>query len=354
MFPMSSQSRWKHLALLVVVLTMVGAIGWQQLGQQPTPPYTTTTGPTTAARTTETLRKFKLYGVIFFDCNGNGRQEGNEPPTANVAVALNGVNVTATNATGWYTINEVTESLHRLRPFPPKNFRYMCESAAEFRSTSESYSISVINDTRKDIGLMEGLFTLPFKSGTRFKITKFVQAGYPVSLRDWQGGVSSDKHSGTDYGMPEGTPVVAAAPGVIVSAEDEWTQDPVLKITGVRVIIDHGYGFTTAYHHLRSLNVNKTKLKLPIGDMIYGGGFQKVKRGEVIGLSGNTGYSTGPHLHFEVNRYPPYSRALGVDGWAGGIVIDPYRDLFYGIRETGKWANPLSLWTKDNDPQFFA
>ncbi|MGB2698700.1 MAG: M23 family metallopeptidase, partial [Candidatus Zixiibacteriota bacterium] len=56
---------------------------------------------------------------------------------------------------------------------------------------------------------------------------------------------------------------------------------------GQLVIIDHGYGYRTHYGHLNKIRVKKG---------------QRIERGDVIGGVGNTGYSTGPHLHYEV-RY---------------------------------------------------
>jgi murein DD-endopeptidase MepM/ murein hydrolase activator NlpD len=85
-------------------------------------------------------------------------------------------------------------------------------------------------------------------------------------------------HNGLDYGVPLGTPVKAAAAGVVVQSE-------LAGHSGYRVEIDHGNGLHTSYNH-------NSVLKVKVG--------QKVERGDVVSLSGSTGNSTGPHLHLEV------------------------------------------------------
>jgi murein DD-endopeptidase MepM/ murein hydrolase activator NlpD len=87
-------------------------------------------------------------------------------------------------------------------------------------------------------------------------------------------------HEGTDFMADMRTPVHAAASGVVVVAQRHPQY-------GNMIDIDHGNGFTTRYAHL-------SKLMVKPGDV--------VRRGAIIGLSGSTGRSTGPHLHFEV-RY---------------------------------------------------
>ncbi len=85
-------------------------------------------------------------------------------------------------------------------------------------------------------------------------------------------------HEGIDFGAQPGTPVLAAAGGVV----DEATFHPEY---GYLIDLSHGNDFSSRYAHL-------SKLKVKAG--------QVVKRGQLIALSGNTGRSTGPHLHFEV------------------------------------------------------
>ena len=87
-------------------------------------------------------------------------------------------------------------------------------------------------------------------------------------------------HEGTDFMVDSGTPIHAAAGGVVVVAQFHPQY-------GNMIDIDHGNGFTTRYAHA-------SKLLVKVGDV--------VQRGAVIALSGSTGRSTGPHVHFEV-RY---------------------------------------------------
>ena len=85
-------------------------------------------------------------------------------------------------------------------------------------------------------------------------------------------------HRGVDISVPENTPLVASANGVVVRAG--WDGG-----LGNAIKIDHGYGYGTLYAHM-------AKVQVRVG--------QRVKRGQVIGLVGSTGLSTGPHLHYEV------------------------------------------------------
>ena len=87
------------------------------------------------------------------------------------------------------------------------------------------------------------------------------------------------RHSGVDFALKPGNPIYATGDGVVVSVKFEFFG------YGNQVLIDHGFGYKTRYAHLKSINV------------VEG---MKVKRGECIGESGNSGRSSGPHLHYEV------------------------------------------------------
>ena len=116
--------------------------------------------------------------------------------------------------------------------------------------------------------------------------------------RNSPGGIGSTNHKGVDIGTPMGTPVLAAKAGKVTWASSNGGY-------GQCVIISHGKGNSTLYGHLSGYNVK-------VGDM--------VSQGQVIAYSGNTGNSTGPHLHFGI---------MENDGW-----VDPLTYLtgwqYYG------------------------
>ena len=96
--------------------------------------------------------------------------------------------------------------------------------------------------------------------------------------RQSPGGIGSTNHKGVDIGTPMGTPVLAAKSGTVTWAS--WNGG-----YGNCIIISHGNGNSTLYGHLSGYNVSTD---------------QQVTQGQVIGYSGNTGNSTGPHLHFGI------------------------------------------------------
>lgn len=88
-------------------------------------------------------------------------------------------------------------------------------------------------------------------------------------------------HTGIDFMAKTGTPVVATADGEVIISGIKGNG------YGIHVDINHGYGYVTKYAHL-------SKVSVSVG--------QKIKRGDVIGYTGNTGLSKGPHLHYEIEK----------------------------------------------------
>jgi len=118
-----------------------------------------------------------------------------------------------------------------------------------------------------------------------------------TQVRDFRGGsLTYDSHNGTDFAIPPGTAVVAAAPGRVVAIRSEYNRG------GLKLYVEHGDGLLTTYNHL-------ARAVARVGD--------DVARGQTIALSGYSGldalaafFTVAPHVHFNV--------ALG------GVLTDPF------------------------------
>lgn len=95
-------------------------------------------------------------------------------------------------------------------------------------------------------------------------------------------GTPGSPHLGLDMAAPQGTPVLAPLPGVVSLAHAG------MVMTGKTVLIDHGFGISTIYIHLSTVDVKEG---------------QVVSQGQRLGAIGSTGRSSGPHLHFQVHWY---------------------------------------------------
>ncbi len=116
------------------------------------------------------------------------------------------------------------------------------------------------------------LKSLPTLIPTRGWLTSF----YGPRKSPYSGRVKM--HEGIDIGARLGSPIIAPADGIVTYTGNK-------PGFGIYIQLDHGYGIETIYAHANKSNVTKGK---------------KVQRGDLIALVGNTGYSTGPHVHYEI------------------------------------------------------
>ncbi|MGD8626221.1 MAG: M23 family metallopeptidase, partial [Anaerolineae bacterium] len=119
--------------------------------------------------------------------------------------------------------------------------------------------------------LWRGTFGLPLAGDLRIT-APFGQR------RSYNSGPVASYHAGYDLGADRGTPVMAPMTGTVALAEP-------LQVRGRAVILDHGLGVFSAFWHLSEIQVSAGEVVTP---------------GQVVGLVGNTGLSTGPHLHWEM------------------------------------------------------
>jgi len=115
-------------------------------------------------------------------------------------------------------------------------------------------------------------------SGVPLKATTRTTSEFGRRRNPFGGG--SELHSGLDFVAAYGSPIHTTAPGTVMKAE-------LSRGYGYMVVVNHDYGFQTLYAHMSGLAVSP-------GD--------RIDRYHVVGYLGNTGRSTGPHLHYEVHR----------------------------------------------------
>jgi len=148
--------------------------------------------------------------------------------------------------------------------------------AAETRNEKSAQEVKEKIDPLRpicdDVAHWEGEFIMPVEGG-RVREYDFGKR------RHVNGSPTSYRHNGLDIGHDLGVPVMASNSGRVLIAD-------YMIGTGNTVIIEHGFGLKTWYYHMDELNVET-------GDM--------VKKGDIIGKVGSTGFSTGPHLHFSAS-----------------------------------------------------
>lgn len=161
-------------------------------------------------------------------------------------------------------------------------------------------SSDTINPTTNDTEMEKLIQITAPTTSTRYWQSEFISPSPDFSdchpsffgnLRNYIGQGTNESyqslHAGLDFCGRVGSPITAAADGSVIFTG-------MLTVRGNTTIIDHGWGIYTVYCHQSQINVN-------VGE--------QVKAGSLIGLVGETGRVTGPHLHFEV--------------WANGIQVDP-------------------------------
>ena len=171
-----------------------------------------------------------------------------------------------------------------------KVYRYTYEKGELVKTEVISEQISERVDQVILVGTKQQSFGMPFIDAAH--------GGVNYKLTQSYGGANN--HLGLDFAVYYGDPIVSVMDGTVIAAYDEgyFSKNNILWTYGTYVVIQHDNGFRTYYAHLRTRSVS-------VGD--------KVKKGQIIGTSGNTGRInttlTGPyagtHLHFEIRKYYP-------------------------------------------------
>ena len=229
------------------------------------------------------------------------------------------------------TIERRDDNLYRpifeLEPIPENVRDAGTGGAAKYRdlrklphSSELIETATFLSDIRKRIYIQSKSFdSVAVLAKNKEEMNSCIPAIQPIAINDF--GRISDyygtrqdpfngklrMHYGMDFTGPIGTDIYATGDGTVVKATYSNFG------YGREVVIDHGFGYKTIYAHLRSMKVSK-------GD--------KVKRGDVFGTLGNTGRSTGPHLHYErrknngaVNKLYYYFNDITADEYDEMIAV---------------------------------
>ena len=331
---------------------------------------TTSVSTTSSASTTETsssrelpsldLGANDLGGYVFHDYSGNGMLDEGEPFVNDVEIVAQGYYATlkVKPQSGIYVFKDLPKyKSYKICPVHPENkFRFMWRSPEEVIETRIGYTIDTFRGKQRlDLALGEGFLTLPLRSNAHYTISGFYDWDPRVEhVKWWNGAVlvpgdttptryrtGFDNHSGIDYSIEVGSPIVAPAPGTV-----RGRQIGPQGQLGVQIYHD-SIDFWTFYNHLSRIDVQEG---------------QRVSRGQKFAESGESG-TTFPHLHFNT-KWVDTDRSFG--------FFDFYRPIFpMGEESSGFWSlrsdtegpvwrkypreknpNLLGYWTKDNDPQY--
>jgi len=313
----------------------------------------TTSSTSTTAKTTD------LQIQLFHDYHGDGQQQSDEPAITDLALDIQGIgnDYSATlqaDSEGKYWARDIPVG-DRFRISPKTNrFRYVAISNAETRRIDSYYYTVSSDEPTLFLGLMEGFLTLPFPTNTKYKMDdQYDRDPDPSKFLYWNGmngpqrsspgatriGVLNENHYGIDYHLKVGEPLLAQAPGRVVSVGEDSG--------GKFIWVEHAYGFRTSSGHISNAVVG-------VGDFVF--------RGQQVAVSGMSGQGV------QAAKYPVDHQNLALDIYK---YLDPYAPEFQmkpqysgyyqWFGNTPRWVsaamdssnpNMLGYWSKKNDPKY--
>lgn len=272
-----------------------------------------------------------LFGVIFFDYNGDGSQQSREPGIVGASVSI-GSESTLSQCDGVYYFRNLPDGIYNLVVTAP-GFRYLSVSRSDFKPAGTPVQTAVSGKTRRDVGLMQGFLTIPFHRNANSYIGEYFDYDPRYYKYLWWNGQAGDgfwrNHTGTDFMVSEnGTPVVAPSPG---------------RVTNISEDIYSGYCLGVQASDGTHWGICHITPTVSVGQLL--------SRGDLVG---QVNFPWAPHVHLSMGRQ-------GVDGW---YFFDIFVPLDPSICAEWKWApnnDPIYVksscspgyWTVKNNPQPF-
>jgi hypothetical protein len=292
--------------------------------------------PRRAATATPAPSVPSLYGTVFHDWNGNGRQDSTEapgePPLPGIRVCLDDSSVlcAVSDSNGQYVIDDVAPGEHTLAIDSQRySFRFPSVDAG-VALDAQDVPVMVEGRTLSDLGLGEGPLTLPFLCGDMDKVTGVIEYfdrdRRPGLARDWMGRpVPQDGYGATTIEVQGELQIVATAPGLVnyVGPDSDGFVVEVRSLVAVPWIPTGG----------------------PLWLYFYGLDEVSVQRGDTVARGQTLGRITGPGSGAGNDLGSLSLRAKYTDGYGSYIFIDLFRDA--------QTVGSHGLWTRDNDPVCF-
>lgn len=246
--------------------------------------------------------------MVFFDYNGDGIKQSNEPGIAGVNIFV-GNKLTSSQCDGVYYFPNLPDGVYNLTLTSP-DFRYISVSKSDVRPIENPIQIAVSGRTERNIGLMHGFLTMPFSRSANSYIVEYFDYDPEYYKYLWWNGQTGEgvwrNHVGTDFMAENGTPVVAAAPGTVI----DIISDP---YSGYCVFVQTLNVYWNACHIAPIVSVG-----------------QYLSRGDLMGY---VDYPAMPHVHLGIGR-------LKSDGF---YLVDLFSPLNPDI--CAEWKS-----TPNNDP----
>lgn len=181
--------------------------------------------------------------------------------------------------------------------------------AAEFTNSGTTYAAYYFRGVATKAGYYnengEALQKQFLKSPLQYK---YISSGYTTKIRRVSSLGLARPHRGIDYAASYGTPAVSIGDGTVARAG--WD-----KYLGLSVVVRHNETYESVYGHFQSLAKGIKR-------------GAHVSQGQVVGYVGSTGYSTGPHLHFEIHKYASHVNPLTVEAPPSDPVHESDKELF--------------------------
>jgi hypothetical protein len=296
---------------------------------------------------------FSVRASVFHDYNANGQWDKGEPPLPGTVLTA-GEAACTTDTRGDCDLGTLTRGFYTINIQAKPVYHFRIHSNGHIYPVKDGANLILSSPQTLLIALVQGVFTTPFIGDVQIdryydhdplaRISWWNEEDHQCDPNDpycTSQPIGTNQHSGTDFALPAGVAVLAAAPGEVIAVNGQEQCNS--------VVIYHGFYMG---HHLLSGYTHLSKIDVTVRS--------HVGRGQKIGAVGDTCTSGYPHLHFDVFSLPKLQGARTM------IMVDPFYSTLplpngYWQRTLGELSAPVWVegalpihtvgwWTVENQP----